>query len=318
MFRTEEYQLLDFGGGRKLERFGKIVTDRPSPPAFRSLRRSAETWCAADLFFQADETGRSDTALGVRGTWISRSDEGNRFLELGGRVVHTTPDFVLELKGSPFGHLGIFPEQSRNWGRLYGLCRKGMVTLGRRMRVLNLFAYTGGSTLACASAGAEVTHVDAARNIVGQARRNAELSGLGEAPIRWIVDDTVKYVRRERRRKRFFDGVILDPPTYGHGARGEVWRLARDLPKLLEILFAILDPSFPFVLLTCHSSGFDAARLKTILGKCADGAFVDGVIDAGSMAITAATRARLPAGEFALLYSRTYEEFPGDHSLTPV
>ena len=122
MFRTEEYQLLDLAGRRKLERFGKIVTDRPSPPRFVRFG-GQRTWCLADLF-QADETGqRRHGARCPRNVDFSFR-QGNRFLELGGRVVHTTPDFVLELKGSPFGHLGIFPEQSRKWGRLYGLCRK--------------------------------------------------------------------------------------------------------------------------------------------------------------------------------------------------
>lgn len=299
MFQTDSYQLVDFGGGRKLERFGSILTDRPSPPALGTAPRTPHRWREADLYFQAETKEKAAASLGVRGSWQARTPQGAVFLESGGTVLHTAPDFTLELKGSPFGHLGIFPEQSPNWDRLYGLCQIGREELSRPIRVLNLFAYTGGSTLACAAAGAEVTHVDAARNIVAQARRNAELSGLPDAPIHWIADDAVKYVKREEKRKKEYEGIILDPPAYGHGARGEVWRLARDLPRLLSILSAILSPKYYFILLTCHSLGFDAPRLTTLLS-----ASQPGRVESAAMNITSATGAKLPAGYFALLTSK--------------
>ena len=298
MFQTEQYQLLDFGGGRKLERFGNILTDRPSPPASGTAPRAPRRWREADLFFRNDEKEKSVGSFGVRGIWQARTPEGTAFLESGGTVVHTVPNFTLELKGSPFGHLGIFPEQSPNWDRLYRLCRQGAEKLARPIRVLNLFAYTGGSSLACAAAGAEVTHVDAARNIVAQSRRNAELSGLKDAPIHWIADDAVKYVKREEKRKKEYEGIILDPPAYGHGARGEVWRLTRDLPRLLSALSVILAPDFFFILLTCHSPGFDALRLAALLSDLRPGR-----IESGAMSLTAATGAKLSAGYFALLSS---------------
>ena len=301
MFQTEQYQLLDFGGGRKLERFGEILTDRPSPPAFGSAPRAPHRWREADLYFQTDEKEKSASSLGIRGSWRARTPKGTAFLESGGTVLHMSPDFALELKGSPFGHLGIFPEQSSNWDRLYGLCRRGAEMLSRPIRVLNLFAYTGGSSLACAAAGAEVTHVDAARNIVAQSRRNAELSGLNDASIRWIADDAVKYVRREEKREKVYEGIVLDPPAYGHGARGEVWRLTRDLPKLLSLLSRILAPEFHFILLTCHSPGFDASRLSRILSGLQTRPARK--IESGAMEIIAATGAKLPAGYFALLSS---------------
>ena len=300
MFQTEQYRLLDFGGGRKLERFGDILTDRPSPPASGTAARDARRWREADLYFQTDEKEKSGSSLGVRGTWRARSPKGAAFLESGGTVRHTAPDFTLELKGSPFGHLGIFPEQSPNWDRLDSLCRRGAERLARPIRVLNLFAYTGGSSLACAAAGAEVTHVDAARNIVAQSRRNAELSGLQDAAIRWIVDDAVKYVKREEKREKKYEGVVLDPPAYGHGARGEVWRLTRDLPKLLSIVSRILAPEFSFILLTCHSPGFDAPRLAGLLAGLVPPPVK---IESGAMGIAAATGAKLPAGYYALLTS---------------
>ena len=136
----------------------------------------------------------------------------------------------LELRPTPFGHLGVFPEQAANWDWLAERIRQA----GRPLRLLNLFAYTGGSTLAAAAAGAEVVHVDAARNVVTWARHNAQLSGLDAAPIRWIAEDVQKFVAREIRRKNEYDGVILDPPSYGHGPRGQAWNLPRDLGPLLE------------------------------------------------------------------------------------
>ena len=299
MFLSDSYQLLDFGGGRKLERFGGILTDRPSPPALGTTPGMPHRWREADIYFRTDEKEKNAASLGIRGSWLARTPQGTAFLESGGTVFHSEPDFTLELKGSPFGHLGIFPEQSPNWDRLYRLCQRAQQLLFRPIRVLNLFAYTGGSTLACAAAGAEVTHVDAARNIVAQGRRNAELSGLQDVPIHWIADDAVKYVKREEKRKKEYEGVILDPPAYGHGARGEVWRLVRDLPRLLSALSAILSPKYHFILLTCHSPGFDAPRLKTLLSGG-----LPGKIESGTMSITAATGAKLPAGHFALLTSK--------------
>ena len=130
------------------------------------------------------------------------------------------------------------------------------------MKVLNLFAYTGGSTLAAAAAGAEVVHVDAAKNIVAWARRNAELSGLAEAPIRWIAEDAVKFVKRELKRGNRYDAVILDPPSYGHGPRGEVWRLSKHLPRLLSLCGELTAGRLQFMLLTCHTPGYDAKCLR--------------------------------------------------------
>lgn len=290
--KFDHYRLLDFGGGRKLERFGNLIVNRPSPPALHAVPKTPKRWQEADLFFRTEEGARTDSALGVRGSWKARTDHGAKAIESGWNL---DAGFILELKCSPFGHLGVFPEQARNWTRLYEYAQNVQERLRRPARILNLFAYTGGSTLACAAGGAEVTHLDAARNIVAQARRNAELSGFAERPIRWIADDAVKYAKREQKRGNLYDGIVLDPPAYGHGARGEVWRLARDLPKLLDILFAILDREAPFVLLTCHSPGFDARRLKALLEErgCTHA-------ESGSMAITAETGAKLDAGCYAL------------------
>ena len=164
---------------------------------------------------------------------------------------------------------------------------------GDTIRVLNLFAYTGGSTLAAAACGAEVTHVDAARNIVAWARRNAELSGLSEAPIRWIAEDAVKFVKRELKRGRRYDAVILDPPSYGHGPQGEVWRLSKHLPRLLAMCGELTDGRPAFMLLTCHTPGYDPTALTEMMHE-ALGAY--GICKAHPLTIPAATGAKLPSG----------------------
>ncbi len=160
------------------------------------------------------------------------------------------------------------------------------------MKVLNLFAYTGGSTLAAAAAGAHVTHVDAARNIVAWARHNADLSAFGKSPVRWIADDAVKFVKREIRRGSRYDAVILDPPSYGHGTRGEAWRLAEDLPRLLALCAELTIPRPRFILLTCHTPGFLPARLRKLLSA----AFGSAHVDALPLALVASTGRTLPSG----------------------
>ena len=301
MFPPDQYSLLDFGSGRKLERFGGVLVDRPSPPAAPFVPAACGVWTQADLRFEEDAGGK-EGASGRRGRWIPLTERGEKAAGESWPIRHENAALVLELKGSPFGHLGVFPEQSRNWDAIAAACRDGKKRLGRPLRVLNLFAYTGGSSLAAASGGAEVTHLDAAQNIVRQARRNAELSGLAGHPIRWIADDAVKFVRREKKRGTVYDGIILDPPTYGHGARGEVWRLTRDLPGLLDDLFAILADDAPFVLLTCHSPGFDALRLRSLLAERMRGHFPDGTrIESGPIPLFSEQKRRLPGGDMAFI-----------------
>ncbi len=164
---------------------------------------------------------------------------------------------ALELKRTEFGHLGLFPEQADCWDWI--AARLGAV--GERLQVLNLFGYSGGSTLAAAAAGAQVTHVDAARNLVAWARRNAELSGLASAPVRWIVDDARKFVRRALNRGERYHAVILDPPSYGHGARGEVWRLSKHLAPLVEMCGRLTAGQRQFILLTCHTPDYHGAPI---------------------------------------------------------
>ncbi len=184
MFDPNQYELLDFGSGRKLERFGQYVLDRPAPAAADAMPARPELWTKIDARFETDAEQKTDT---VRGKWTATSDlPANRTIRHG--------ELVFEIKPTEFGHLGLFPEQAICWDWIDQQLRSVPAA-----KVLNLFAYTGGSTLAAAAAGAAVTHVDAAANTVAWARRNADLSGLAAAPVRWIVDDALKFARREAR-----------------------------------------------------------------------------------------------------------------------
>ncbi len=242
MTDLDAYELLDYGQGRKLERFGDVSVDRPSPAAEGAVPTRPQAWKAATVRFErtTGESGRWSPRGAVPASW-SFCDEDLHFL----------------LKPTPFGHVGLFPEQRTNWRWI----RQQVARRPAGLRVLNLFAYTGGSTLAAAAAGAAVTHVDAARNVVQWARQNAAASDLQTAPIRWITEDASRFVTRELRRGQKYDALILDPPSYGHGPKGETWKLSSDLLPLLKNCRSLLGERPAFVLLTCHSPGFGAAEL---------------------------------------------------------
>jgi 23S rRNA (cytosine1962-C5)-methyltransferase len=200
---------------------------------------------------------------------------------------------VLELKLTDFGHLGVFPEQAANWTWIARQVR----AVDRPLSVLNLFAYTGAATLAAAAAGAEVAHVDAAANVVAWARRNAALSGLADAPIRWIAEDALKFARRELKRGRRYDAVILDPPSYGHGPRGQAWKLADKLDDLVDVCLQLTAGRREFVLLTCHSGDWAVAAPLLAHFVSQKTAFGDeGKLTAQNMALVSADGQRLHAG----------------------
>ncbi len=276
MFTPEMYQLLDFGAGRRLESFGPWWLDRPCPAVQAAPKAKPDLWARAHAVFH-----RLDQQAG---RWEDR-------VELPQRWTISCGPIVLELKRTAVGHLGVFPEQAANWDWIAGQ------VAGRAapVRVLNLFGYTGASTLAAAAAGAEVVHVDAARNVVAWARRNAELSGLGEAPIRWIVEDVRKFVRRELRRESTYDAVILDPPSYGHGAQGEVWRLSKHLPGLLEQCARLTAGRRAFILLSCHTPDFGPRRLARLVDRTM-GLGEPDRLEAGRMVLRTPEGRELPSG----------------------
>jgi 23S rRNA (cytosine1962-C5)-methyltransferase len=304
----DDYQLVDFGGGRRLERFGPITLDRPCPAAEPFERADPDAWTRADARFD----GRDPE----KGQWTDRRELPARWTIAHGRL-------CFELKRTDFGHVGLFPEQAENWdwirsifavaGRVVHSDARADVPSAakpctpRPTKVLNLFAYTGGSTLAAASAGADVVHVDAAKNIVAWARRNAELSALADAPIRWIVEDALKFVKRELKRGRCYDAVILDPPSYGHGPRGEVWRLGKHLPRLLSLCAELTAGRPEFMLLTCHTPGYDADTLGTMIRESLDG---DGVVSAKRLTIRSTDGRELPSGVVVRWKRESTEEKP--------
>lgn len=256
-FDSGEYELLDFGEGRKLERFGPYTIDRPAPAAETARRFQSDAWSRAAARFEMG----GDQRGGDRGHWIPADALPERWTIAFGPM-------RLELKPTDFGHLGVFPEQAENWDWIAKQIRAA-ASAGQRLKVLNLFAHTGGSTLAAAIAGAEVVHVDSSKSAVAWARRNAELSGLADAPIRWIVEDAPRFVRRELNRGNRYDAVILDPPSYGHGPAGERWKLESDLPDLLAACAELMAGRLRFILLTCHAPAVTPERAKTLLIEAA-------------------------------------------------
>ena len=278
------YQLLDFGQGRKLECFGTYVLDRPSPAADDAIKAKPQLWSQAHASYGIARD--VDSARRIDAAW-------NR--DLPPWPVSFGP-VVLESRLTPFGHVGVFPEQAENWKWIAASVERRRAA-GRAFKVLNLFAHTGGATIAAAAAGAEVTHIDAAAGAVAWARRNAQLSGLGASPIRWIAEDVRRFVARELRRGNGYDAVILDPPTYGHGPKGEAWKIAENLPPLLSDCARLTDGRRTFVLLTCHSPGFGGEVLSELLHRAGIDAAQN--VECGPLDLRTDDGRTLPSGNFA-------------------
>ncbi len=248
MSDPNSYELLDSGAFQKLERFGSVVLSRPCAQAVWQQTRSKADWqkVTATFFREGGNQWRGREHLPE--TWSIEVD-GTKF----------------QLSSTDFGHLGIFPEQRDQWRRIREVCSEYARRNNRPARVLNLFAYSGGSTLAAALAGAEVCHVDASKGMVDWARGNAALNGLEEKPVRWIVDDVTKFLEREHRRERSYDLIILDPPSYGRGAKGEVFKIENDLPPLLTLIGKLLSPEPVGILLSCHTPELTPISLHHLL-----------------------------------------------------
>ena len=240
-----DYELIDCGGGEKLERWGKHVLVRPDPQAIWQTPRNNPLWRRPDARYARASTGG--------GAWEKKDVPAQwqvRYQEL-----------TFQVKPMNFKHTGLFPEQAANWDFAMEQIRRA----GRPISVLNLFAYTGGATVACAAAGASVCHVDAARGMVSWGRDNARASGLEDAPIRWIVDDCAKFVEREIRRGRRYDAIIMDPPSYGRGPSGEVWKLDDSLWPFVELVAGVLSDEPLFFLINSYTTGLAPSVLTYIL-----------------------------------------------------
>ncbi len=266
----DDYALLDSGAGRKLERYGSFRVMRPEPQCL--WRPQAAEWASVDARF--DPEGDEDT-----GRWRFAGPAPQPF-PLAWRGVRFHGRFTA------FRHLGFFPEQAANWDWL----QTRLCASAREHRILNLFGYTGVASLVCAAGGAQVTHLDASRRAVGWARENADLSGLGDAPIRWLTEDARKYVQREVRRGSRYDGIILDPPKFGRGPGGEVWRLLDDLPELTAACAALLAPGASFLLLNAYAERISGLALAGLLAEAL--AARGGRIDWGELALMEENRPR--------------------------
>jgi 23S rRNA (cytosine1962-C5)-methyltransferase len=281
------YELLDFGAGRKLERFGSVVLDRPSPAAGNVSQTQPELWRHA--------AARYERTGGDQGAW---DPDPRKWIPEDWCFTHEgLASLRLQLDALPSGQVGVFPEQRANWNWIARQAAKPRLG-GRPLQVLNLFAYTGGSTMAAAAAGAEVVHIDAARNIVDRARQNADLSGLADRPIRWIVEDAVKFCQRELKRGNQYDAVILDPPSYGHGPKGEPWKITEHLLPLLKLCGKLVADQRAFLLATCHSPGIGPAEMTAYLaegffGHCGEPP------QAGELFLETSDGRRLPSGVYA-------------------
>lgn len=270
----QDYALLDSGAGQKLEQIGPYRFVRPEPQALWPRKLSEAEWARADAVF----------------TGANEDDDGGRW-RVNAPLPESWPlhwrDLNFVSRPTPFRHLAFFPEHSVHWRFAQGALR-ARSSDAPQAEVLNLFGYTGLASLACAQAGARVTHVDASKRAIAFARENQEAAALAEAPIRWIVDDAGAFVKREGRRNRLYDGIILDPPKYGRGPKGEVWRLESQLSDLLNDCAAILAPG-GFVILTVY-----AVRLSALaLLQTAQSAFGDGAWETGEMCLPHKNDARL-------------------------
>ncbi len=248
-----DYELLDSGGGKKLERFGPYLLARPEAEAFWPPRLDESVWKKAQAVFKpsAEENG---------GHWITSPQLPERWT-----VAYKKLRCYVQISASR--HVGVFPEQAAQWDWIAAQVQKS----GRALKVLNLFGYTGLASLAAARAGAQVTHLDASKKVVAWAKENQALSGLQDRSIRWIVDDAQKFVQREHRRGSFYDGILLDPPKFGRGPKGEVWDFYKFIPDLLDGCKRILSPQAQFILLTAYAVKASALTLRNAVVEMVEG-----------------------------------------------
>ena len=242
----KDYEVLDCSKGEKLERWGDYILVRPDPQVIWDTPRKEKGWHKMNAHYHRSKKGG--------GEW--------EFFDLPQQWSIHYRSLTFQLKPFSFKHTGLFPEQAANWDWFSELIKKA----GRPVKVLNLFAYTGGATIAAAAAGASVTHVDASKGMVTWAKENAASSGLADAPIRWIVDDCVKFVEREIRRGNHYDAIIMDPPSYGRGPKGEIWKIEESIHPLVKLCAQLLVDRPLFFLINSYTTGLQPAVLSYLIG----------------------------------------------------
>ncbi len=248
---SPDYELLDSGEGEKLERFGEVILSRPDPHVVWRKKLSVDEWEKAHAIFKRE---------GKEGNWNMKKGTPEKW------TVNFS-DLKFYIKPTAFKHTGLFPEQFPNWEWIKRVIGNREKSEGEQkdIEVLNLFGYTGGATLICAQAGAKVVHVDASNSTLNWAKENAELSGLSTKPIRWILDDARVFVKRELKRERKYDAIIMDPPSFGHGAKKELWKIEEDLLPLVENCLKLLSDKPLFFLINGYSAGYSALAYQNIL-----------------------------------------------------
>jgi len=293
----KDYELLDSGDGEKLERFGKFVLSRPDPQALWSKNLSPAEWDKADGVFNRGGNDMEDSDDGKGKTSSKNQSSSKDRWKLKAAVPEKWQINFAGLKffiePTPFKHVGLFPEQKGNWEWM----KEKLKNKNAKVEILNLFGYTGGATLACASAGASVVHVDGSKVAITRARENAELSGLANKPIRWILDDAREFVKRELRRGNKYDGIIMDPPSFGRGDKGQVWKIEEDFIPLFNDCLKLLSDKPLFFLINGYAAGYSAIayvnNLKILQEK------FSGTVEGGELTLKGKSSRLLPCGIFA-------------------
>lgn len=277
----KDYELLDCGNFEKLERFGQYITIRPEPQAVWDKAWSNQEWeKKAHLLFMP----KSSSA----GEWKKLKPAPDQW------TISYQQDIRFRLGLTAFKHVGVFPEQGSNWDFIQQSVKK---IQNPAPKVLNLFAYTGGASLAAKSAGADVTHVDSIKQVITWAKENMDLSGLRD--IRWVVEDALKFVKREEKRGNKYNGIILDPPAFGHGPNGEKWKLEDHINEMMKSVLNILDPKEHFLILNAYSLGFSSIIIENLLKNN----FPDSKKETGELFLQATSGVKLPLGVFGRLYN---------------
>jgi len=280
--KQKDYELIDSGEGKKLERYGSLLMSRPDPEALWKKTLGENEWGKANLEFVRN---------GAKAKWIIKNGVPNNWdISYG--------NFNFLIKPTSFKHIGLFPEQLPNWQWMTKIIEDNKLKRNDSIKVINLFAYTGGATLACSTAGAEVCHVDGSKSAVDWARANAELSGLKDAPVRWLIEDVTLFLKREIKRGRKYDAIIMDPPSFGHGPKDEIWKIEEGFLNLMELCKQVLSDDPLFILINGYTAGYSSIVYENNLIDMMLGH--KGKIEGGELVIEeTASKKLLPCGIFA-------------------